>query len=281
MVDIKNIRKSICIVGKLLFDRGLTDSSGGNISVRDNDKIYITPKSSGFDYQWSIEEDQIIVTDLCKIPILGDPENVSRESATHYYIYQNFPDVSAIIHAHPVFFNAFNSAHMSLPTVNEGTRLILGDQVITNIDESIPCSVEQAEKIIINFKQRRQINPSAALICGIPFHGSFAAGSNLNHAFVYTESAEVCAKTIIFRKLMFEGVPEADFSIHKKFTQQEIESVEESKEVCQPGFKYKDAFGNIITYDRGKSANNKYENLPPGLVDIITKKIIENIEKFK
>ena len=100
MVDVRNIRKSICIVGRLLFDRGLTDSSGGNISVRDNDKIYITPKSSGFDYQWSLEEDQIIVTDLCKMPISGDPENVSRESATHYYIYQNFPEVNAIIHAH-------------------------------------------------------------------------------------------------------------------------------------------------------------------------------------
>jgi len=279
MVDISNIRKSICIIGKLLFNRGLTDSSGGNISVRDNDKIYITPKSSGFDYQWSIEEDQIIVTDLCKMPILGDPEKVSRESATHYYIYQNFPEVNAIIHAHPVFFNAFNSAHMSLPAVNEGTRLILGDQPITNIEESIPCSVEQAEKIIINFKQRKKIDPNAALICGIPFHGSFAAGPNLNHVFVYTESADVCAKTIIYRKLMFEGVPEADFSIHKKFTQQEIESVEESKEVCQSGYKYKDAFGNIITYDKGRSVNSKQGNIDPDIVNKITKEILENIKK--
>lgn len=279
MVDIKNIRKSICTVGKLLFDRGLTDSSGGNISVRDNDKIYITPKSSGFDYQWSIEEDQIIVTDLCKMPIFGDPENVSRESVTHYYIYQNFPEVNAIIHAHPVFFNSFNSAHMSLPAVNEGTRLIIGDQPITNIDESIPCSAEQAEKIINNFRQRKKIDPNAALICGIPFHGSFAAGPNLNHAFVYTESANVCAKTIIYRKLMFEGVPEADFSIHKKFTKQEIESVEESKEVCQPGFKYKDASGNIVTYDRERRIDLKQENTDLGIIDRITKEILENIKK--
>lgn len=33
MVDTKNIRKSICEVGKMLYDRGYIDASGGNISV--------------------------------------------------------------------------------------------------------------------------------------------------------------------------------------------------------------------------------------------------------
>ena len=281
MVNIKNIRKSICIVGKLLFDKGLTDSGGGNISVRDKDKVYITPKSSGFDYQWSIEEDQIIVTDLCRMPIFGDPDNVSREAATHYYIYQSFPEINAIIHAHPVFFNAFNSAHMELPAVNEGTRLILGDQPITNISESMPCSVEQAEKIIINFKQRREINPNTALICGVPFHGSFAAGPNLNHAFAYTESAEVCAKTIIYRKMMFEGNPKADFSIHKKFTQQEIESVEVPKEVCQPGFKYENNKGEIITYSNNQHIGEKHSNLDSVTIEKMVKEIVEKIKLLK
>lgn len=281
MVDTKNISKSICLIGKLLFDRGLTDSSGGNISVRDKDKIYITPKSSGFDFQWSIEEDQIIVTDLCKMPIIGDPDNVSREAATHYYIYQSFPDVNAIIHAHPVFFNTFNSAHMELPMVNEGSRLILGDQPITNIEESMPCSVEQAENIILNFEQRRKMSPNAALICGIPFHGSFAAGPDINHAFVYTESAEVCAKTIIYRKVMFEGNPKADFNIHKKFTKEDIESIEKPKEVCKPGFQYKDSSGNIVTYNNKQSIDSKQVNIAPNIIDTITKEIIDNIKKLK
>ena len=40
MVNTKNIRKSICEVGKLLYNRGYIDASGGNISVRDRDKVY-------------------------------------------------------------------------------------------------------------------------------------------------------------------------------------------------------------------------------------------------
>ena len=72
MADLKNIRKSISQIAKLLYDKDLTDSCGGNISVRDGDKIYITPRRSGESHQWVVEEDAIIVTDLCKVPLIGD-----------------------------------------------------------------------------------------------------------------------------------------------------------------------------------------------------------------
>lgn len=61
MVDLKNIRASICKIVKLLYEKDLTDSSGGNISIRGGDKIYISPKRAGHDLQWEIEEGSIIV----------------------------------------------------------------------------------------------------------------------------------------------------------------------------------------------------------------------------
>ena len=63
-----------------------------------------------------------------------------------------------------------------------------------------------------NFKRRREIDLSAPLICGIPFHGSFAAGKTLNDAFLYTEVANNCAKILVFRQIMFGNDPKADFS---------------------------------------------------------------------
>ena len=74
MVNTKNIRKSICQIGKILYDRKLTDASGGNISVRDGDRVYINPRGSGYNHQWELEEDQIIITDLCRIPLIGSAE---------------------------------------------------------------------------------------------------------------------------------------------------------------------------------------------------------------
>ncbi|MHB1337092.1 MAG: class II aldolase/adducin family protein [Candidatus Humimicrobiaceae bacterium] len=71
---------TICEVGKLLYDRGYIDASGGNISVRDGDKIYLSPRQSGEHHQWTIDEDSIIVTDMCNIPIIGEPSKILRHS---------------------------------------------------------------------------------------------------------------------------------------------------------------------------------------------------------
>ncbi len=55
---------------------------------------------------------------------------------------------------------------MDLSAISEGTRAILGEQPITNIEEVIPGSNDQGDKIVGNFKGRRKIEPGAPLICG-------------------------------------------------------------------------------------------------------------------
>jgi L-fuculose-phosphate aldolase len=277
MVNTKNIRKSICEIGKLLFDRELTDSSGGNISVREGDRIYVNPKKSGVNHQWDIEEDSIIVTDLCRIPLIGKQEDITREAATHYHIYQNFPDVNAVIHAHPLHLMAFGAAHKDLPAISEGTRAVLGEQPITNVEESIPASVEQAERVVKNFKDRRKIDPEAPLICGLPFHGTFAAAADINLAFLYTEVANNCAKILIYRKTMFGDDPTADFSIHQKFTKEDFSTIDMLKEVCTPGYVYRDAFGNDTVY-KGKEENGNGKSINREIIDMITREVLDRMK---
>lgn len=274
MVNIYNIRKSICEIAKILFIKGLIDSSGGNISVYDGKKVYISPRRSGHDHQWNIEEDSIIVTDLCKITLTGEEEQITREASSHYKIYQNFPDIGAIIHSHPAYIMAFGAAHMDLPAISEGTRAILGEQPITNIEESIPGSAEQAQRIIENFKRRRQIDAAAPLICNLPFHGIFAAGSNLNDAFLYTEVANNCAQILILRKIMFGDDPKADFSIHKTFTKEDFATIDEVKEVCKPGYIYKNAFGDPTVYnDSTTKENEEVKNLAEEIIKEVMLKL--------
>ena len=274
MVDIKNIRASICKMGKLLYDKDLTDSSGGNISVRDGNLIYINPRRSGQDWQWEIDEDSVIVTDLCKVPVVGEVDMISREAATHYYIYQNFPDVNAVVHGHPFFMMAFGAAHMDIPAVSEGTRAVVGMQPITNIAEVVPGSIYQAEAVVKNFIKRREIEPGCPLICNIPFHGTFAAGANINDAFLYTEVANNCAKILIYRQIMFGNDPKADFSIHKQFTKEDFETIGVSKEVCTPGYVYTDNAGNKIIYGDGKNlSSSDYSEI----VKRVTDEVIKNL----
>jgi len=275
MVDIKNIRGSICKIGKLLYERDLTDASGGNISVRDGNYIYINPRRAGHDHQWEIDEDSIIVTDLCKIPVVGEADLISREAATHYLIFQNFPDVNAVVHAHPFFMMAFGAAHMDIPAISEGTRAVIGLQSITNIDEVVPGSLEQAEKIVENFKKRREIEPECPLICNIPFHGTFSAGANINDAFLYTEVANNCAKILVYRQIMFGNDPRADFNVHMQFTKEDFKTINVSKEVCTPGYVYTGATGEKSVYGGSKeiSRNDHQE-----ITKMITEEVIRRLK---
>jgi L-fuculose-phosphate aldolase len=274
MVDVKDIRKSICQIGKMLFDRELTDSSGGNISVRSGNKVYVSPRRAGHDSQWNITEDQIIVTDLCKVPIEGNVDKITREASTHYYIYQNFPDIGAVIHGHPIFIMSFGAAHMDLPAISEGTRAVIGNQPITNIKESIPASPEQGQRVVDNFKARRKIEPGCPLICGIPFHGTFSAGPNLNDAYLYTEVANNCAKILVYRQMMFGSNPDADFSIHQHFTKEDFSTIDVSKEVCAPGYVYEDAFGKRTVYKKEDSQKSHED-----LVKKVTEEVLKSINK--
>ena len=50
--DIQTMREKICELGRMLFDRNLTDAAGGNISARMGDFVIITPRYAGAHFQW-------------------------------------------------------------------------------------------------------------------------------------------------------------------------------------------------------------------------------------
>jgi L-fuculose-phosphate aldolase len=276
MQDSKGIRKSICEIARLLYEKDLVDSCGGNISVRDGDCVYIVPRKSGAKKRWSIEEDTIMVTDICMKPLMGNIKNISRESPTHYHIYQNFPDINAVIHGHPLYMMVYGAAHMNIPPVTECMRARVGDMPIENIEECLPGSIDQAEKVVAHFKKRRDADPDSPFICNLPFHGAFSAGVDLDEAFMFLEIANNCAKLLIFRQMMFGNDPDADFEIKKTFTKEEDASVEEVKEVCKPGAKYIDAFGREAVYgsDPGLSSINN-----GALIKKITEEVMRQIKK--
>ena len=88
-----------------LYRRGLTTSSGGNVSVRDDDgAVWITP--AGVD-KAAVGPRDIVGLD-------GSPEGRHRpstESALHRHVYEKHRDVRAIVHAHPAGLVAFSVCH--------------------------------------------------------------------------------------------------------------------------------------------------------------------------
>jgi ribulose-5-phosphate 4-epimerase/fuculose-1-phosphate aldolase len=171
---------------------------------------------------------------------------------------------------------AFGAAHMDLPAISEGTRAILGNEPISNVAEVLPGSKEQAAAVVENFNNRRRKDPTTPLICGLPYHGTFAAGGNLNDAYLYTEVANNCAKILINRQIMFGNDPKADFSVHKQFTKEDFYTIDQTKEICDPGFVYKDAFGKETVYGSQEKKETDYKS-QSSLIDKITEEVLKKL----
>ena len=99
MDEISAMREKICDIGRMLFERQLTDAAGGNISARVGDKVCITPRYAGQKHQWRLRPDQVLVCDLAGNKLEGEGDT-SRESKAHFRLYHDFVDGTAVIHCH-------------------------------------------------------------------------------------------------------------------------------------------------------------------------------------
>lgn len=106
MRDEKLVRDEICEIGRRMYARRMVAANDGNISVRlSENEILCTPTgvSKGF-----MRPEQ-----LCKVDSLGNVLEMaegfgpSSEVKMHLRVYQKRPDISAVVHAHPVFATSF------------------------------------------------------------------------------------------------------------------------------------------------------------------------------
>ena len=94
--------KLIQIYMNRLYSKGLTTCLGGNMSIRDNDYFHIT--------ETNIDKSLITENNISKVLYDGTVINnicPSSESEVHRLIYNEFPKVNAIIHAHPPFATTY------------------------------------------------------------------------------------------------------------------------------------------------------------------------------
>ena len=89
-----------------IYDRGLTTTSGGNLSIKDKDgNIWITPAS--------IDKGTLTRRDIICVKPDGTcvgPHKPSSEFPFHESVYNMRPDIRAVLHAHPPALVAFSIA---------------------------------------------------------------------------------------------------------------------------------------------------------------------------
>ena len=76
-MEITTAREVIAEFGVELYRRFLTDSTGGNLSIRIDDSIIMTPRFAGARWHWQLKPHQVLVLDLERNITEGDGE-ISR-----------------------------------------------------------------------------------------------------------------------------------------------------------------------------------------------------------
>ncbi len=106
--DIEGQREQVASFMQRLYNQHLTTSLGGNVSLKLPDGIVlITP--SGID-KGMITGDDIGVLSLDGTNCTSHLK-LSMEAPMHLAVYENRPDVNAVVHAHPPTASAFAASH--------------------------------------------------------------------------------------------------------------------------------------------------------------------------
>lgn len=105
MIDENALREEICTVGRLLYGRGYTVGSAGNISARLDDGWLITPTDACLG---RMQPEAIAKVNLAGEWVSGDKP--SKTLALHRQVYDRNPSVGGVVHTHSTHLVALTLA---------------------------------------------------------------------------------------------------------------------------------------------------------------------------
>ncbi len=99
------IRRQICEIGKMLYAKGYVCAKHGNISYKYSDnEFFCTPSGVAKMY---LTPDKIVKVDASGKKIGNGKYNPTSEMPLHIRLYQENPNICALVHAQPPFSTAY------------------------------------------------------------------------------------------------------------------------------------------------------------------------------
>jgi len=197
-------RRLISQVGRIMLDRNLTDLAGGNISVRIDDKVAMSPSYAGTRKFWDLRPEDVLVLDLQGKLLEGDGK-ISRESPAHLRLLNSFhPQGQAVIHAHSRNVMVFCASNLPIPPVLENT-VKFGEIKLAEYARGGVHGKQLAENVrsALAGQEDRMAKQAAAVL--VPWHGLFAIGKDLYSTLDAVERIEVNARCILYAGLLPDG----------------------------------------------------------------------------
>ena len=182
MIPFLNERRELIKVGRIAFEAGLTDTHGGNISMRIGEYIVIKRSGKMLGY---LKEEDFVLTSLKENPSLDN--YASMELIVHRAIYRANETVKSVLHTHSPFTVACSlKMERIVPADSEG-KLLLGEVPVVKA-QKVVSSPEVAQKLSEILKEHR--------VAVVYSHGPFAAGKTPEEALMYISALENSCKIL-------------------------------------------------------------------------------------
>lgn len=120
-----SLRAEVVAAGRELLARGLVAGTSGNVSVRDGERVLITPAATPYP---EIGEHDLVALALDGTVLEGE-RPPSSERRVHLAIYAARPDAGAIVHSHSVHATAWSALREPLDTGGEEIEAACGGAV--------------------------------------------------------------------------------------------------------------------------------------------------------
>ena len=172
IMDLKEF-VNIC---RMLYQRKYIVGSGGNVSIREGDRVYITPTGS---ILGCLREEDISIVDIEGNIIKGKP---SSELKMHLGIYRSREDVNSIIHTHSPYTIAFSVLDRKIELITPESKVF-----IKKIGY-VPYLEAGSEELAKEVSKRKED------VIVLKNHGVVCLGRNLRDAYIKTEVIEEVAK---------------------------------------------------------------------------------------
>lgn len=190
------IKKEICEIGRRVYQDGFVAANDGNISVKvDENTFFATPTG--------VSKGYMTPEMICKVDGQGNLKEQNKwkpssEFKMHLRVYQERPDINAVVHAHPPIATSFAIAGIPLD------KLIMPEAVIflgavPIAEYGTPSTMEIPDSLMPYLQDY-----DAILLAN---HGALSFGCDLNTAFFRMESTEFYAK-LLFHARMLGGEKE-------------------------------------------------------------------------
>jgi len=173
-----------------LYERHLVSSTGGNVSIRINNKVIITPSGVCLG---RVTKEEVVKIDIHGHIIQG--EVPSKETEIHLSLYNSYPDCKAVIHVHSPYIIAAscmidNRKHPTMPIFSPGYAAKAG--YVPIIPYYLPGSKELSAAVTDKTRKCKAVV--------LQNHGVVCRGENIIAAKNLVEEVEENAKIYVLTR---------------------------------------------------------------------------------